>query len=68
MNSAVAGIINVAVALVALAALAVIVGQRSKTSDVIRATGGAFTSAITAAQGPVLGDNVLNLRPGVGFP
>lgn len=67
MNGAVAGIINVAVAIVGLAALAVLVGSRSRTSEVIGATGNAFTSAIQAAQGPVL-ENVFSLRPLTGHP
>lgn len=72
MNNAVAGIINVAVAIVALAALAVLVGQNARTAQVIGATGEAFTSAIRAAQGPVLGgtplsNNVLNIRPTANF-
>lgn len=69
MQGAVAGIINVLIALVGLAALAVIVGQNARTSQVISAGGQAFTSAIRAAQGPVVGDNVFSIRPdGLGHP
>lgn len=67
MSGAVTGIINVFAALVGLAALAVLVGSRSRTSEVIGATGEAFSSAIKAAQGPVLGDS-FSLRPGTGHP
>jgi F420-0:gamma-glutamyl ligase len=67
MSNAVAGIINVAVALIGLAALAVLVGQNARTSQVVAATGRAFSDAIVAATGPVLGNNSLQLRPTVGF-
>ena len=67
MNNALAGIVNVAVALVGLAALAVLVGKNAKTSEVIGASGNAFANAVIAAQGPVL-DNVLSLRPVTGHP
>lgn len=62
-----AGIVNVLVALIGLATLAVIVGKNSKTSNVVTATGNAFNGALLAAEAPVL-DGGLSLFPGVGHP
>lgn len=62
-----AGIVNVMIALVGLAALAAIVGARSRTTEVITATGNAFNGAIGAALEPVNGSG-LSLVPGLGHP
>jgi len=67
MNGMLSGVINVAVALVGLAALAVIVGKNAKTADVINATGGAFSDALRAAEGPVLDATSISMPRGVGL-
>lgn len=46
-------IVTVAVAIIGVAILAVIVGQHSKTADVITATGNAFASVLKIAISPV---------------
>lgn len=46
-------IVTIAVAIIGLATVAVIVGNRAKTSDVINSAGNVFVNAIKAAIAPV---------------
>lgn len=55
MDSLTSGIITIATAIVGVAILAVLVGQRSKTADVITAATGGFATALRAATSPVSG-------------
>lgn len=48
-------VVTIAVAIVGVAILAVIVGRYSRTTEVITAAGEAFSNALRAAEGPVLG-------------
>ena len=54
------GMVTVGVGIIGLAIFAVIVGQNSRTGDVIQAGGQAFTNALKVAVSPVTG--------GSGFP
>ena len=53
MDSALAGIVTVATAIVGVAIVAVIVGKNANTANVITAGGNAFASALKAAVAPV---------------
>ena len=48
-------IVTIAVAIVGVATLAVLVSRNANTAGVIRAGGGAFSEALRAATGPVMG-------------
>ena len=54
MDKAIGQIVTVLVAIVGVAALAVLVSNRSQTANVISEAGKAFGGAIKAATGPVL--------------
>jgi hypothetical protein len=61
-------VVTIAVAIIGLATLAVIVGRNSRTTDVIKAAGGAFNTALGTAMGPVMGGGAgLNLDTGRVF-
>lgn len=55
MNNTVGQIVTIATAIVGVALLAVLVSKNSQTPAVIGAAGGAFSDAIRAATGPVMG-------------
>jgi len=48
-------VVTIATAIVGLAVLAVLVGSRSQTANVLQSAGGAFSQSLVAAEGPVLG-------------
>lgn len=64
MDSALSGIVTVAVAIVGVATLAVLVSPKAQTPAVISSAGNAFTSALGAAVSPVTGGGGLG---GSGF-
>lgn len=49
-------VVTIATAIIGVAILAVLVSRNAATVDVINATGGAFSSAINVATGPVTGN------------
>lgn len=55
MNSVTESVVTVAVAIIGLATLAVIVSRNARTTDIIKAGGGAFNSALATAISPVTG-------------
>lgn len=61
MNSAVAGIVTIATAIVGLAIIATLVSNRANTASVIKSATGGFASDITAAVAPVTGGTGLSL-------
>jgi len=50
-------VITIATAIVGLAIIAVLVSQKSNTSGVFAAAGGAFSNAVSAAVSPVTGNS-----------
>lgn len=69
MNSLTEAVLTIATAIVGVAILAVLVGQKSQTGAVIQSAGSAFSNAILAAEQPVLGGNATpnTSYPGAGF-
>jgi hypothetical protein len=57
----ISSVVTVTVAIVGLAIIATLVSKNAQTSTVINAGGRAFTNALTAAEGPVLGFGGLNV-------
>lgn len=57
----ISSVVTVAVAIVGLAIVATLVSKNANTAGVITAGGRSFTSALTAAEGPVLGFGGLNV-------
>ena len=57
------GVVTVAVAIVGVAIIAVLVGSNARTSQVVSSLGSAFSGALNAAEGPVMGNNAFG---GVG--
>lgn len=55
MNGTMDKITTIAVAIVGVATLAVLVSKNANTSGVISAAGKAFSGALQAAEGPVMG-------------
>lgn len=55
MNEAWQGIISVALAIVGVAIIATLVGEKAKTPEVIKAASGGFAADISAAVSPVTG-------------
>lgn len=55
MDRLVDGAVSIAVAIVGVALLAVLVSRNSNTAGVIGASGAAFSGALRAATGPVMG-------------
>ncbi|ATS92586.1 DNA delivery protein [Gluconobacter phage GC1] len=51
-------LVTVATAIVGVAMLSVLVSRRSNTSDVIQASGSAFSNALAVAEDPVTGNGV----------
>ena len=48
-------VVTIAVAIIGLATLAVLVGRNSRTTDVIKAAGGAFNASLGTEISPVIG-------------
>ncbi|MDE2019922.1 MAG: hypothetical protein KGJ13_06290 [Patescibacteria group bacterium] len=68
MNELVSGSVSIALAIVGIAILAVLVSKNANTAGVIGASGSAFSNALTAAEGPVLGNFALgNTTFGPGY-
>lgn len=63
MDSAMEKIVTIAVAIVGVAILAVLVAPRSRTAEVIKAAGNAFSGALGVAVSPVTGGGI----GGTGF-
>lgn len=59
MDRLVDGAVSIAVAIVGVAFLAVLVSRNANTAGVITASGGAFSKALGAAEGPVSGNGML---------
>lgn len=64
MNSIIKELGVIAAGIIGLAIIAVLVSQRANTSQVITAGGNAFSNALTAAVGPVMGGGGLGLGRG----
>lgn len=65
MNSMTEAVITIAVAIVGVATLAVLVGQKSQTAAVIQAAGSAFGNSLAVAESPVTNANV---TPNLQYP
>ena len=57
MNSMTEAVVTIATAIVGVALLAVLVGQKSQTAAVIQSAGSAFGNALIAAESPVTGSS-----------
>lgn len=58
MNSLTEAVVTILTAIVGVAILAVLVGQKSKTSEVIQSAGSAFGNALAVAESPVTSTSV----------
>jgi hypothetical protein len=58
MNSLTEAVVTILTAIVGVAILAVLVGQKSQTSSVIQAAGSAFGNSLAVAESPVTGSSV----------
>lgn len=67
MNPFMEGIVSIALAIVGLGVVATIVSKRADTSNIVGAGFQGLGSAISAAQGPVMGDNFTLPQLGGGF-
>ena len=56
MNDVMNGVVSIALAIIGVAFLATLVSRNANTAGVIGASGHAFSTALTAAEGPVLGN------------
>jgi len=56
MNNVLEPLVTVAAGVIGLAIIAVLVSNRAQTSQVIGATGSAFSNVLSAATGPVTGN------------
>lgn len=65
MNSLTEAVVTIATAIVGVAILAVLVGQKSQTASVIQAAGSAFGNSLAVAESPVTGTSV---TPNLGYP
>lgn len=57
----ISSVLTVMVAIVGLAIIATLVSKNANTSQIIGTTGSAFSNALSAAEGPVLGGFGLNV-------
>lgn len=67
MNELTSAAVSIALAIVGVALLAVLVSKNANTVGVIGASGNAFSRALTAAEGPVLGNSMGNSMYGPGY-
>lgn len=69
MNDLTSAAVTIGVAIVGIAMLAVLVSRNANTAGIINSAGSAFSGALTAAEGPVLGSSfhVGNGMTGPGF-
>lgn len=58
--------VSIALAIVGLGILAVLVSRNANTAGVLGAAGSAFSGAIQAAEGPVLGSSVGQINMNLG--
>lgn len=65
MNSLTEAVVTILVAIVGVAILAVLVGQKSQTSSVIQAAGSAFGNSLAVAESPVTGTSI---TPQLSYP
>jgi PRD1 phage membrane DNA delivery len=65
MNSLTEAVVTILTAIVGVAILAVLVGQKSQTSSVIQAAGSAFGNSLAVAESPVTGTSV---TPTLSYP
>jgi hypothetical protein len=68
----ISSVVTVATAIVGLAIIATLVSKNANTSTIIQSGGNAFSGALTAAEGPVLGNmfsglNVAGTSNSAGF-
>lgn len=66
----ISSVVTVLVAIVSLAMLATLVSRNANTATIITSGGSAFSGALTAAEGPVLGGfglNVAGTQSSAGF-
>ncbi|MDE2019970.1 MAG: hypothetical protein KGJ13_06530 [Patescibacteria group bacterium] len=61
MNELVSGVVTIAVAVIGVALLATLVSRNANTAGILTAGGGSLATALTAAEGPVLGTQGFNL-------
>lgn len=67
MNDFWNGIVSIAIAIVGVATLAVLVSKNANTGNILTSAGTAFSGALTAAEGPVLGGGLGNESIGPGY-
>jgi hypothetical protein len=67
MNDLTHAVVTIALAIVGVAILAVLVSKNANTVGVIGVSGNAFSRALTAAEGPVLGNSMGNATYGPGY-
>jgi hypothetical protein len=65
MNSLTEAVVTILTAIVGVAILAVLVGQKSQTASVIQAAGSAFGNSLAVAESPVTGASV---TPQLSYP
>lgn len=66
----ISSVVTICIALVGLAIIATLVSRNADTSNIIATGGRSFSSALTAAEGPVLGGfglNVAGTASGAGY-
>lgn len=57
----ISSVVTVATAIVGLAIIATLVSKNANTSQIVTSSGNAFSGALQAAEGPVLGNSGLNV-------
>lgn len=65
MNSLTEAVVTILTAVVGVAILAVLVGQRSQTANVIQAAGSAFSNSLAVAESPVTNAQI---TPNLNYP
>lgn len=63
----ISSVVTVSVAIVGLAIIATLVSKNANTSNIIASGGRSFSQALTAAEGPVLGMNVVGTSSSAGY-
>jgi hypothetical protein len=52
------GLVTIVLAIIGLAVIATLVGQKAQTSQVVQSSAGGLSEALSAAEAPVTGQNV----------
>lgn len=65
MSSGIEAVVTIATAIIGVAILAVLVSQKSNTTNVIQAFGSAFSNALGIAEAPVTG---ASYTPNLAYP